>query len=648
MILISAQFGKSQKSQYLPYGFKEVKKLSASEDEKFKKNGSVILNESRIFDFYYNDKDKLACYEIYHKTIKVYNQEGIDDNNQFYLSMEDAKELVDLKARFISKENKITEVNKDNIKTVENLESKGDYKIFAIEGVAIDGVIDFYYVIKKAPSLYSGYYLQSGIPKYNVSLIISMPKTLRMVTKSYNNLAEMKDTIIESTEKRVYTLNSDFIPELESEKYSLYKANLQRVEYVICYNYSKNRTRFYTFNEAAQTYYENMNSLEKPEVKSLNKLISEMKISNKLSVEEKIRKVELFVKTHINFIKKSGYDFVDISKIVENKYANATGLTRLYVNIFKELEIEVQPLLTCDKNDRIFDKNFDSWNSLDDNLLYFPEIKKYLFPENWAYRLGLIPNEYLDNYGLFFRTAKVADIESYIPEVKQISFPTYQESGDSIFLEVNLTDEYTNTKSKLKRVLSGYSAFDLQPFYKILEADDKKDLLKHYAGLSLETAKFENVKIENIEPEDFYVKPMIIKCDLEYSGFIEKAGNNLLIKVGEMIGPQSELYNEKKERKLEVVNDNNRHYYRQIIIHLPKGYKVANLNDLNMDVHTNDGSFPTSAFISKASINGELLILDMTEYYSRMKYPASDFEAFRAVINAAADFNKKTLILTEN
>ena len=127
--------------------------------------------------------------------------------------MEDANELVELKARFISKENKITEVDKNNIKTVENLESKGDYKIFAIEGVAVDGIIDYYYVIKKSPSLFSGYYLQSEIPKMNVNFTISLPKNLRMVTKSYNNLKEMKDTILDSIGKRVYTLSSDFIPE---------------------------------------------------------------------------------------------------------------------------------------------------------------------------------------------------------------------------------------------------------------------------------------------------------------------------------------------------------------------------------------------------------------------------------------------------
>ncbi|MCX6232573.1 MAG: DUF3857 domain-containing protein [Bacteroidetes bacterium] len=647
LFLSLTQIGKAQKSQYLPYGFKKIQTLTAAEDEKFKKHGSLVLNETRIIDFSYNEKHILECNFIYHLTTKVYNQNGIDDNNRIYLSLDEENELIDLKARFISKDNKITEVNKNNIKTVENLENKGDYKIFAIEGVEVDGIIDYYYVIKRPASLYKGYYLQSDVPKYNVDLTISLPSNLRMVTKSYNGLNDMKDTLREDIEKRIYTLNVKFIPELESEKYSMYKSNLQRLEYVICYNYNKNRTRFYTFNEAAQNFYENINNIEKPEQKAIKKLISEVNISNKLSAEEKIRKVEIYVKTHISYIKKDGPEFSNIEKICTNKYANSHGFTTLFLNIFKELEIDAQPVITCNKAEKEFDKNFDSWNSLTDNLIYFPEIKKFMIPDHWAYRLGFIPDSFIDNFGLFFKRTKVADIESYIPELKRISVPTYQESADSIFLEVNFIDDYTNSKSKLRRVLTGYSASEIQPYYKILEADSKKDILKQFAALGIETAKTENLKIDNIETEDFFVKPFILNCDIENPGFVEKAGANLLVKVGEMIGPQAELYNEKKERKLDVVHDHNRHYYRKLVIHLPKGFKPQNLNDFNMNVNTNDGDFPSAAFISKASINGDVLVIDMIEYYSKMKYKASEYEVFRAVINAAADFNKKTLIFSE-
>ena len=56
---------------------------------------------------------------------------------------------------------------------------------------------------------------------------------------------------------------------------------------------------------------------------------------------------------------------------------------------------------------------------------------------------------------------------------------------------------------------------------------------------------------------------------------------------------------------------------------------------------------PSCGFYSSYTLNGNVLKIISKEFYSQENYPASDFEQFRAVINAAADFNKKTLVLTK-
>jgi len=258
---------KSQETSFLPYSYKPVKKLTASEDEIYRPLGAVILYENRVISCFYNKNNALLSYDIFQRTIKVYNQKEIDQNNRIYIKNRENEDIIEICARFISKDGKITEVNKSNIKTIDNLESEGNYKIFAIEGAEPEGVIDYYYVIKRRPSFYGGYYLQSDIPKLDLNMTIVLPQNLKMVTKSYNGLPDIKDTIIEKEQKRVYFLKNVIIPELEEEKFSAYKASLQRIEYVICYNYAVNKTRFYTFNEAAQKFYENIYSLEKNEKK---------------------------------------------------------------------------------------------------------------------------------------------------------------------------------------------------------------------------------------------------------------------------------------------------------------------------------------------------------------------------------------------
>jgi hypothetical protein len=647
ILLIFIYSLKSQDLSFLPYNFKPIQKLTPKEDEKYKPLGAVILYENRIMSCIYNKNNVLMSYDIFHRTIKVYNRKEIDENNRIYIKNRENEDIIDIKARFISKEGKITEVDKSSIKTVDNLESDGNYKIFAIEGAEPDGVIDYFYVIKKRPSFYGGYYLQTNYPKLDLNMTIVLPQNLRMLTKSYNGLPEMKDSLIEKEQKRVYTLKNVYIPELEEEKFSAYKASLQRIEYVICYNYAVNKTRFYTFNEAAQKFYENVFSIEKDEKKAVKKILNEIKIPSKLSTEEKIRKIELYVKTHFSYIENSSPNFNKLDQVYENKQANSTGFTRLFANLFRESEIEVEPLLTCNKNDCELDKNFDAWNNLNDNLLYFPEINKYMIPDHWAYRLGLIPSDFIDNNGLFFKLTKVGDVESFIPEVRRIPVQPYQENADSLFLDVKLTDECTNTYSKLRRVLTGYTGYSIQPFIKIMKKESKDEILNHYGRLKLENAVTKDLQFFNTEPEDFYVKPFVIKSSFDYQGFVEKAGNNILIKVGEMIGPQSELYDDNKPRKTEVVNRYNRHYYRKIQIEIPSGYKVANLESINMNVNSNDRSTPTSAFISKAEVTNNKLVVEIIEYYSQLRYPADKYENFRRVVNAAADFNKKTIMLTK-
>ena len=139
------------------------------------------------------------------------------------------------------------------------------------------------------------------------------------------------------------------------------------------------------------------------------------------------------------------------------------------------------------------------------------------------------------------------------------------------------------------------------------------------------------------------IKPLEIKADLESSAVVEKAGNKYILKVGELIGRQSELYQNTK-RQQDAENIHNQGYDREINITIPDGYKVTNLVDLNMDVFYEEKGDRTMAFVSKYTIEGNVIKIVVNEYYKNIVYPLSIFENFRKVINAAADFNKITLV----
>ena len=84
---------------------------------------------------------------------------------------------------------------------------------------------------------------------------------------------------------------------------------------------------------------------------------------------------------------------------------------------------------------------------------------------------------------------------------------------------------------------------------------------------------------------------------------------------------------------------------RKIVLQIPDGYTIKNLQDINISVVHKDGDEPTMGFVSKYQQNGNTVTIDIDENYKRIKYPLSQFEDFKKVINASADFNKVVLVL---
>ena len=138
-----------------------------------------------------------------------------------------------------------------------------------------------------------------------------------------------------------------------------------------------------------------------------------------------------------------------------------------------------------------------------------------------------------------------------------------------------------------------------------------------------------------------------VSVDFRSSHFVERAGSRILFKVGELIGPQIEMYRD-DERTVAVENDFNRMYNRTIKIHLPDGYRVRNADDLLIDIaYTDEDDVPFS-FKSDYILEDKVLTVHIEEYYKEIYAPLSRYEDFRKVVNAAADFNKITLVLEKS
>ena len=116
--------------------------------------------------------------------------------------------------------------------------------------------------------------------------------------------------------------------------------------------------------------------------------------------------------------------------------------------------------------------------------------------------------------------------------------------------------------------------------------------------------------------------------------------------MGEIIGKQTELYQE-NVRKLPIEIQYPHHYVRKIKIILPEGATAKNLEKFAMDYKTQLNGKTEAIFMSTYEKKDNTINVENTESYELVNYPKESFDQYRAVINAAADFNKIVIVINK-
>jgi hypothetical protein len=605
-------------------------------------DGAVILLERRITEVYVNKENIFEETYVFHKKIRVETHEAINSFNKIYIPLNNVLDIIDIAARFVSPSGKETVLSKNSIKQIENLENKGDYKTFVIEGAETGGQIEYYYVLRKSFNPYSGYYVQDDTPRANVEVIFSYPKKLTYLFRCNNGFPAFvaDDTKTEQTIQRAQVA---YVPGIPEEKYAHYRPNMMSFDFTLAYNLYGSSLRVYSWSKACDKFYNNHYVLTSKEKSAIKKLLTQMALTA-VTTEEKIRQIENWVKQNFK-VDKNLESQASLTDNIKLKQCNFGDVSKLYVSLFEAAGINFEYVKTGDATEQAFKPDFDAFNYLDYTLFYFPELNKYLTPEDNSFRLGLIPAEFQGQYGLFMKPLVYNEaLKTLGYELRSIPNQPCQENSDSLDIKVAIDVINKLLKTNTKRVMNGDFARAFQSILHLLDDTKKKELVESLFAMGKEQTEVLRLKYENNAPENIGVKPLIWDLDLQSKSLIEDAGEDLLIKIGETIGRQSELYQE-NQRMLPISVGILHDYYRKITLTIPQGFKVDNLNDLNMHVEMKTDGKTGCIFTSEATLTGNVLTIISKEYYLEPGYPASRYEEFRKVINAAADFNKKTLLL---
>ncbi len=599
----------------------------------------IILRQHTQYDYVF-ENSQFVMYSTIHRIVFVDNNEAIQKHNRIVISMTNALELTKLRARAINKKGEAINFDESNLKELKNESSGKAYKIFAIEGVELGSEIEYYFVRKMRPSVFDRVFLQFDVPVRTNSFMLTCPEHLKFDFKTYHNFPAVREE--ENSERNIYLTSMSDVPALKEEAFSNLDPNRKRLEFKLAYNTARSQSRLYTWDEAAKTFYTMLTAISKEDQKALTKFVKTLNDRTTENLEMRIKNIEGNIKASIQVSEGREESLSEIASILKVKLASHQGMTRLFLAVFNQLGIQCNPVLTCSRESIKFDGDFDTWAFLDDYVLHFPDTKKFLSPYVFECRYPFIQPEFTAQMGLFMQPYTSGNIQSALSVIKEIPAVDYSYNVDNLDVDIVFDEDLTSNQIRQVREFGGYNAAYFTPYYDIMSKDQRQEMIDQLTKQTAPDAvihKWTAAASPHGNSNNFQVS-----TDFRSSHFVERAGSKILFKIGELIGPQIEMYRDDK-RSVPIENDFNRMYNRIIKVRLPKGYKVKNADDLLMDiVYTDEDDVPFS-FKAEYTIKDDILTVHIQEFYKEIYAPLSRYEDFRKVVNAAADFNKVTLVL---
>ena len=619
---------------YKTYDWSAKPKMHSISSEEEKEHSIGILKKYIVE--YTSDEltSDLKQYETTHTITRVNDEKGIGQHNRVYIPMYGVKSLIDVKARTINSKGKVTLLNKDNIKEVNNVEEYGDFKIFAIEGVEKNSEIEVLYTVEKEADLFGSETLQ-GEYKIKSVQFLYITGDLNSEIKAYRTKSEFETVLTDGKASRLLDIKD--MPAMIEEEYATPNANKVSVVYQ-CFPKGQKITQdmFWTNvvnNIGSKIIPEEVNSKAKAD---LDLIINGKK---DLSNYEKIVLVDNFIKTNFTVVKNNNDELSDLNYILTNRSASDFGILKVYANYFKGLNIPYELVVTSNRFTYKFDPDFFIPNMLRDFLIYLPEEEKYVSPDRIEYRVGEAPFNILGSYGLFIKE----DYGYYFSKIVQ-SDPDY--SHIKRIVDISFNNDFESATLKQHTEHTGHWAVTSRAILNLSTDQGIKEYKDYLTGSGIEDKVIDSYEIENEEMNQMeYNIPFIVNSTISSESIIEDAGDSYLFQIGQVIGTQSELYQETERiNPIEMTYPNQYDY--TITVDIPDGYTVEGLNSLNINKSYESKSTGEKIckFESSYKLEDNKIIITIQEFYKSNEYALNRYEEFRTVINAASDFNKAAIL----
>jgi hypothetical protein len=632
---------------------------------------AIYLNHDISLDYRVEGRSLYTFYTE-HRLIKVLDEKGIESFSTITIPVSRGVRVPSIKARTISPNGKVHDIAKSMILVSKDDHGRNVIKI-AMEGVVKNAEIELLMEQIWPSSYYGTFDFQYTFPVAESRFSIVCPKHLVFEVKSYNGFPKGWDKV-ENNRRQIEIVASD-IPALREEPFSFYGLHRMSVEYRMKNNINNTEVaKFNTWDDFGRMLYDNNYKISQKEKAAVNRFLSELGVQPNGKELENIRKIEDGIKQKIvlydyvgyeerkqtfatNSMKSVslysvGYDETKdpLDSIISNRAATPAGYVKLFTACFVQARLNHQVGMAYDRTEYRFNKNFENWNAMDYYLFYFPNQKKFLAPTAIYLRYPFINTELVGGKGVFCNIQPSGVVTSTLHVVRPLTPFATKETYANVTAGITLTKDF-EAQTDIVYSYGGYMASPMRKNIALAPKDRVKDIVKEVVTIAGQPANIIKYSISNEGFENYYSnKPVEVYASVNTPGLVDKAGANYLFKIGKVLGPQAELYSE-TERFLPVHLGYPYSQKRTITVNIPKGYKVLNANVLRTNADYLDEnqntviSFNSDYTIQSDKVKGDKLVVTVTEFYSQLQFPVAEYNYFRKVVNAAADFSKVSLLI---
>ena len=595
-----------------------------------------IFNNHYVEYFKSKFTEEVYVYETRHTKTKI-NKINYPSDNEIIISKINVSEIVDVRAKIINQDTIISYSFDDMKKMINSDDSDENYNNYKLPNLNEEDIVEIMYTVKKNFNFNGNKIIEESYPIL-LSKFILIENNFKSNIKIYNsNNSFVSDIIFDGKKSKQIIFNN--LNATANEQYSTPIANKIKISYQ-CYENRDDVSQIEYWGNLVQ----NVSELFFPKTfnEKAKEILKEIKYGyvkipwNELKIANAI---DEYIKNNFVISDEDDPKLNDIEYILNNKISNDFSIIQVYSSLFKEANIEYEVAISCNRYFLKFDPELFDPNQLREFLIFLPNQEKYIIPNRVEYRVSEAPEDLLGNYGIFIDK----DLDYYFSEITLFDQDFSQIKKN---IEVNISRNLNKIKIDESRSFSGYWAITNRNYINLSETEKTDFLVDFFTINDLDNKKVSKYNIKNFDiSHNTFNTPLEITSTISTSDLIEEKDGLIYLKIGKVIGLQSNLFEEKERINPIEINFPNSYDYN-IKVNIPRGYKIVDFSELNKSKEyiSVDGN-STAKFISKATVHGNILNINIKEYYKELRYSKKRYQEFREVINAAAKFYESSLLI---